>query len=49
MVTKNVAVLDGETEELKHETVGLDFCKVLKQARATKGWTQKDLSQVRNN
>lgn len=45
LVTKNVAVLDGETEELKHETVGLDFCKVLKQARATKGWTQKDLSQ----
>ncbi|CAD5219380.1 unnamed protein product [Bursaphelenchus okinawaensis] len=41
---KNTLRLDEETEELKHEKVGLTLCKALQQARQAKEWTQKDLS-----
>ncbi|EGT53362.1 hypothetical protein CAEBREN_25422 [Caenorhabditis brenneri] len=41
---KNTLRLDEETEELHHEKVALSLGKVMQQARATKGWTQKDLS-----
>ncbi|CAI5448749.1 unnamed protein product [Caenorhabditis angaria] len=41
---KNTLRLDEETEELHHEKVTLSLGKVMQQARATKGWTQKDLS-----
>lgn len=38
--------LDEETEELHHDRVPLSLGKVLQQARASKNWTQKDLSAV---
>ncbi|CAJ0586482.1 unnamed protein product, partial [Mesorhabditis spiculigera] len=41
---KNTLHLDEETEELHHDRVSLNLGKVMQQARATKGWTQKDLS-----
>ena len=43
---KNTLRLDEETEELHHEKVSLSLGKVMQQARATKNWTQKDLSTV---
>jgi len=43
---KNTAKLDRETEELHHEHVGLDVCKLIQQGRQAKGLTQKDLAQV---
>lgn len=41
---KNTAKLDRETEELHHETVGLDVSKLIQQGRQAKGWTQKELA-----
>jgi putative transcription factor len=41
---KNTAKLDRETEELHHETVGLDVARLIQQARQAKGMTQKDLA-----
>jgi len=46
VVTKNIAKLDRETEELRHETVALDLSKVIMQARQAKGWSQKELATV---
>ena len=40
----NTAKLDRETEELKHNTVGLDVGKLIQQGRQAKGLTQKDLA-----
>jgi len=44
---KNVAKLDRETEELHHETVGLDVSRLIQQGRQAKGMTQKELATVR--
>jgi len=41
---KNTAKLDRETEELHHETVGLDVARLIQQGRQAKGLTQKDLA-----
>lgn len=41
---KNTARLDQETEELHHDTVGLDVGKLIQQGRQAKGWTQKELA-----
>lgn len=41
---KNVAKLDRETEELHHETVGLDMSRLIQQGRQAKGMTQKELA-----
>jgi len=43
---KNVAKLDRETEELHHETVGLDLSRLIQQGRQAKGLTQKELATV---
>jgi len=43
---KNVAKLDRETEELHHETVGLDISRLIQQGRQAKGMTQKELATV---
>jgi putative transcription factor len=40
----NTAKLDQETEELHHNTVGLDVGKLMQQGRQQKGLTQKDLA-----
>jgi len=40
----NMAKLDRETEELKHQTVSLDVGKLIQQGRQAKGMTQKDLA-----
>ncbi|KAK7094653.1 endothelial differentiation-related factor 1-like [Littorina saxatilis] len=42
---KNTAKLDRETEELHHDHVSLDVCKLIQQGRQNKGFTQKDLAQ----
>jgi len=41
---KNTAKLDRETEELHHETVGLEVGRLIQQGRQAKGLTQKDLA-----
>ncbi|ESO07948.1 hypothetical protein HELRODRAFT_110237 [Helobdella robusta] len=41
---KNTAKLDRETEELHHETVGLDVGRLIQQGRQAKNLTQKDLA-----
>jgi len=46
---KNVAKLDRETEELHHETVGLDLSRLIQQGRQAKGLTQKELATVSNS
>ncbi|UYV65262.1 EDF1 [Cordylochernes scorpioides] len=43
-ITRNTAKLDRETEELHHETVGLDVGRLIQQGRQNKGLTQKDLA-----
>ncbi|RWS16548.1 Endothelial differentiation-related factor 1-like protein [Dinothrombium tinctorium] len=43
-VSLNTAKLDRETEELHHDTVGLDVGKLIQQHRQAKGLTQKDLA-----
>ena len=40
----NTAVLDRETEELKHNKVGMDVGKLIQKGRQAKGWTQKELA-----
>lgn len=40
----NTAVLDAETEELKHKHVDLSVGKLIQQGRAAKEMTQKDLA-----
>jgi len=42
--TLNTAKLDRETENLHHDTVGLDVGKLIQKGRQDKGWTQKDLA-----
>ena len=42
--TLNTTKLDRETEELHHDTVGIDVAKIIQQARQQKGLTQKDLA-----
>jgi len=42
--SKNTAKLDRETEELRHDTVSLDLCKVIQQGRQAKGWNQKEFA-----
>lgn len=44
VVTKSIAKLDRETEELRHEKVPLDVGKLIQQGRQGKGWSQKDLA-----
>lgn len=41
---KNTAKLDRETEELHHETLGLEVSKLIQQGRQAKEMTQKDLA-----
>lgn len=43
---KNVAKLDRETEELHHDTIGLDVGRLIQQGRQAKGLTQKELATV---
>ena len=45
---KNTAKLDRETEELHHDTVGLDVGRLIQQGRQAKSMTQKDLAQKIN-
>lgn len=45
-MTKSIAKLDRETEELRHEKVTLDVGKLIQQGRQGKGWSQKDLATV---
>lgn len=45
-MTKNIAKLDRETEELKHEKITLDTGKLIQQGRQGKGWSQKELATV---
>jgi len=42
--TLNTTKLDRETEELHHDTVGMDVGKLIQQHRQAKGMTQKDLA-----
>jgi len=40
----NTSKLDKETEQLHHETVGLDVGRLIQQGRQNKNMTQKDLA-----
>ncbi|XP_054169033.1 endothelial differentiation-related factor 1 homolog [Oppia nitens] len=40
----NTAKLDRETEELHHDTIGQEVCRIIQQWRQQKGMTQKDLA-----
>jgi len=42
--SSNVAKLDRETEELKHQTIDLNVGKLIQQGRQSKGLSQKDLA-----
>ena len=42
--TLNTAVLDNETEELKHSTVDMAVGKLIQKGRQAKGFTQKELA-----
>ncbi|XP_033119185.1 endothelial differentiation-related factor 1 homolog [Anneissia japonica] len=44
VITKNVAKLDRESEELHHERVPLEVGKLISQGRAEKKLTQKELA-----
>ncbi|KAF8773758.1 endothelial differentiation-related factor 1-like [Argiope bruennichi] len=44
LTTLNTSKLDKETEQLHHETVGLDVGRLIQQGRQNKGLTQKDLA-----
>jgi len=44
--TMNVAKLDRETEELKHDKMPLEVGKLIMQGRQAKGLSQKDLATV---
>ena len=43
---KNTAKLDRETEELHHDTVGLDVSRLIQQGRQAKNLSQKELATV---
>lgn len=43
---KNTAKLDRETEELHHDTVGMDVSKLIQYGRNQKKLSQKDLATV---
>ena len=43
---QNAAKLDRETEELHHDTVGLDVGRLIQQGRQNKEMTQKELATV---
>ncbi|OQV22094.1 putative Endothelial differentiation-related factor 1-like protein [Hypsibius exemplaris] len=45
---KNTAKLDQETEDLHHDTVGIEVGHLIAQGRTAKGWTQKDLATKAN-
>jgi len=42
--TLNTTKLDRETEELHHNTIGIDVSKLIQQSRQSKGMTQKELA-----
>lgn len=44
VTTLNTSKLDKETEQLHHDTVGLDVGRLIQQGRQNKGLTQKDLA-----
>ncbi|KAL0280503.1 UNVERIFIED_CONTAM: hypothetical protein PYX00_001772 [Menopon gallinae] len=44
VVSMNVAKLDRETEELKHEKINLNTGRLIQQGRQAKGWSQKELA-----
>jgi putative transcription factor len=44
VAAKDTAKLDRETEELHHDTIGLDVGRLIQQHRQAKGWTQKELA-----
>ena len=44
---KNTAKLDRETDELHHDTIGLDVGRLIQQYRQKKEFSQKDLATVR--
>jgi len=44
VISKNTAKLDRETEELHHDKVQMDVCKLIMQGRQAKGMTQKELA-----
>lgn len=46
VTTKDTAKLDRETEELHHDTLGLDVGRIIQQARNEKKMTQKELATV---
>lgn len=43
-ISKDTAKLDRETEELHHDTIGLDVGRIIQQVRNEKKMTQKDLA-----
>lgn len=43
---KNAAKLDRETEELKHNTIGMDVGKLIQQGRQAKQMSQSDLAKA---
>ena len=45
-MSKDTAKLDRETEELHHDTLGLDVGRIIQQARNEKKLTQKELATV---
>jgi len=44
LTTKDTAKLDRETEELHHDTLGLDVGRIIQQVRNEKKMTQKELA-----
>jgi len=44
LTSKDTAKLDRETEELHHDTLGLDVGRIIQQARNEKKLTQKELA-----
>ncbi|GIX93491.1 endothelial differentiation-related factor 1 homolog [Caerostris darwini] len=44
LTTLNTSKLDKETEQLHHDTVGLDVGRLIQQGRQNKNLTQKDLA-----
>jgi len=43
--SKNASKLDQETEELHHDTVGLDVGRLIQKGRQSKEWTQAELAK----
>lgn len=46
--SRNTTKLDQETEELRHDHIGLDVGRLIQQGRQQKSLTQKDLATVSN-